>query len=150
MTGPAFAEHSAIRTAVPLPLPDGTVVPAGLEGYVVDVVAAAQRPEAEYTVEVVIADANGVQVDGLLHARESELVSVLSAGVATPVRRLSETYTCGDCGRSVSVVWERPPMFAMGVTQPVACPQCGAVNDDMALGAIRPPLVTIAQGRSRA
>ena len=150
MIAPAFAEHAAVRTTAPVATDEATILPAGLEGYIVYVYATQPDQEREYTVELIIVDGRGVQVDAcLIDVRHSQITLVLDAKEANPIRRLFETRACAACDAVFQVTWDRPPRFAMVVTYPVRCPSCGAVADDAAVGAIRPPAVASTAGNEQ-
>jgi hypothetical protein len=143
MSARPFAEHAAVRTTASVATDAATSLPAGLEGYIVYVYRPPLDREQEYTVELIIVDGRGVQVDGvLIDVKHSQLALVLEAKEASPIRRLSESHACAACDAAFQVMWDRPPRFAMVVTYPVRCPSCGAVADDAAVGAIRAPAVT--------
>jgi hypothetical protein len=149
MSAPAFAEHTAVRTIAPVASAEATL-PAGLEGYIVDVCPTPPDQEHEYTVELIIVDGRGVQVDAwLIDVKHSQLTLLVDAKEASPIRRLSEALVCAACGSAFQVTWDRPPRFVMVVTHPVACPSCGAVADDAAMGGMCAPAVVMMVSNKR-
>jgi hypothetical protein len=149
MTEAAFAEHSVVRTRVPLVDKDRTV-PAGVEGAIVYVYRVAPGLEPAYTVEIVICDQQGVQVDAwLLEAKHSELVPLSDPRFVTVrVVRVVESCRCQACGQQFEVVFERAALSGLSaVSGSIACPRCGDLSDDLALGALTVPVVQAATGR---
>jgi len=141
MSAAAFNEHAVVRTNVAV-TSDATILPPGLEGYIVHVYRTAPNQEREYMVEIVIVDDRGVQVDGwLVDVKHSDLTLVPEAMQAAPVRRFSETLPCIACACALRVTWERPPAFATVVTHAVRCPACRTIIDDAAPGAMYAPVV---------
>jgi hypothetical protein len=101
---------------------------------------------ATYTIEVIIDDARGFQVDAwLFEALHSDL-EILEGQRSALVRviRITQHTLCGACAAPLRVVFERASFAGMQATSPVPCPRCGAANDGMALGALAPPRVEVA------
>jgi hypothetical protein len=89
-----------------------------------------------------------VQVDAwLLEAKHSELVPASdTASVTVRVVRVVEACVCEACGQPFEVVFERAAMSGLSaVSGSVACPKCGALSDDVALGALTVPIVRVGE-----
>jgi Zn finger protein HypA/HybF involved in hydrogenase expression len=140
---PTFPEHSAVRTLAPLEALDSDVIPAGVEGYVVHIHAVPAGVEPAYTVEVIVTNVDGVQVDAwLLEARQAQLELVSDAeAAAAHVIRASEKATCSRCGGLLMITVERCGTFGTPMAWPVKCPLCGGRNDHLAAGAVVAPRV---------
>lgn len=98
MSAPAFAEHAAVRTTARVGSAEATTLPPGSRDTIVDVCSTPPDQEHEYTVQLIIVDGRGVQVDAwLIDVKHSQLTLVVDAKEATPIRRLSEALVCAAC-----------------------------------------------------
>jgi hypothetical protein len=149
MNSADLQEHSLVRLRQPLVLPHYRAIPPGVEGYVVDVRRGSRDQESTCTVEVIIHDERGVQVDGwLVEARHSDLELVTEHGAAlVQITRIVQRWSCAVCTAPLEVVFERVSSMGIRLTTPVSCPKCETICADVALGALGPPHVAvIAQG----
>jgi hypothetical protein len=140
----SFAEHACVRLRDGLSLSGFRWLPAGVEGYVVDVHG--QGVDRTFTVEIIIENDEGVQVDGwLLDVTAAQLEPATADHAKSRIRRRQDLNACYACSQAFLVTFEQPTYLPTRVTHPVECPQCGAVNDNLAMGALAPPRVSLAE-----